>query len=155
MQEDYASKKKKIKRGPSKIFYLCRFMFALYMIWFGMNMLKGILVEKHQRYIKKTFVAIRKYIDTNHPHFLSSKIFDYDKLLAKTNSINNFIAYSIIVGGVLCAIGFSAGNFILFFGILFNLFFIYNRIYYREEPSKANIYKVLALLGGTYYTWEP
>ena len=114
-------------------------IFLIFMIWFGYSIIsnpsKNIL---YQKYLKKSLIQGRKYIDNYFPGFLSSEQifnkFDYDVLFVKTKEIITCLGGLYLAGALMLLIFTSKGRkIILFISLLLDLSLIHNLIYYRNE----------------------
>ena len=122
--------------------YLPEAIFLFFMLWFGYSINaneKNNLV--YQKYLKKSLIQARKYIDGYFPGFLSSEAvfskFDYDILFVKTKEIIAILGYMFMAGAILLLIFTSRWRkTILFLSLLLDLGLIHNLIYYRDPDGK-------------------
>ena len=129
---DLKDLKEYIKQVPEVIF-------LIFMIWFGYSIISNPSKnELYQKYLKKSLIQGRKYIDNYFPGFLSSEQifnkFDYDVLFVKTKEIITCLGGLYLSGALLLLIFNSKGRkILLFISLLLDLSLIHNLIYYRNE----------------------
>ena len=92
----------------------------------------------YQKYLKKSIIQGRKYIDYYFPGLLANEkifnIFDYDILLTKTRQILLMLSIIYIIGAVfLLVFTSSSRKIIIFISLLLDLILVHNLNYYREE----------------------
>ena len=123
-------------------------IFLIFMIWFGYSIIsnpsKNIL---YQKYLKKSLIQGRKYIDNYFPGFLSSEQifnkFDYDVLFVKTKEIITCLGGLYLSGALMLLIFTSKGRkILLFISLLLDLSLIHNLIYYRN----ANLFDIILII---------
>ena len=113
-------------------------IYLLYMLWFGYSILSNSTKnEIYQKYLKKSLIQIRKYIDSYFPGFLASEqifnLFDYDVLFIKTKQIILGLGGLYLVGALMLLIFASGGRkFILFVSLILDLCFVHNLIFYKD-----------------------
>lgn len=109
------------------------------MIWFGYSIISNPSKnELYQKYLKKSLIQGRKYIDNYFPGFLSSEQifnkFDYDVLFVKTKEIIACLGGIYLAGALMLLIFTSKWRkVILFISLLLDLSLVHNLIYYRNE----------------------
>ena len=114
-------------------------IFLIFMIWFGYSIISNPSKnELYQKYLKKSLIQGRKYIDNYFPGFLSSEQifnkFDYDVLFVKTKEIIACLGGIYLVGALMLLIFTSKWRkVILFISLLLDLSLVHNLIYYRNE----------------------
>ena len=113
-------------------------LFLIFMIWFGYSIFSNESKNLvYQKYLKKSLIQGRKYIDNYFPGFLSSEAvfsrFDYDVLFIKTKELISVLGGFYIVGALMLLIFSSSGRkIILFITLLLDLIFVHNLIFYRD-----------------------
>ena len=113
-------------------------IFLLFMCWFGYSVIYGQTKNAmYQKYLKKSLIQGRKYIDSYFPGFLANEnvfnIFDYDVLFIKTKEIINWFGGLYILGASMLLVFSSAGRkILLFLCLLLDLIFVHNLICYRD-----------------------
>ena len=130
-------------------------IFLLFMLWFGYsifsNQSKNLI---YQKYLKKSLIQARKYIDNYMPGFLSSETvfskFDYDVLFVKTSELITILGGLYIAGALMLLIFAScARKIILFITLLLDLALIHNLIFYRDgkifEIIKIVVYLIILI----------
>ena len=114
-------------------------IFLIFMIWFGYSIISNPSKnELYQKYLKKSLIQGRKYIDNYFPGFLSSEQifnkFDYDVLFVKTKEIIACLGGIYLAGALMLLIFTSKWRkVILFISLLLDLSLVHNLIYYRNE----------------------
>ena len=123
-------------------------IFLIFMIWFGYSIISNPSKnELYQKYLKKSLIQGRKYIDNYFPGFLSSEQifnkFDYDVLFVKTKEIIICLGGLYLAGAVLLLIFNSKGRkILLFISLLLDLSLIHNLIYYKNE----NLFDIILII---------
>ena len=126
-------------------------IFLIFMIYFGVsiytNSQKNMI---YQKYLKKSIIQLRKYIDYYLPGFLANekifKIFDYDVLLTQTRIILLILSGIYITGAVFLLLFNSASRkIVIFISLLLDLIFVHNMIFYRNE-NLFDIIKIIVYL---------
>jgi len=114
-------------------------IFLIFMIWFGYSIISNPSKnELYQKYLKKSLIQGRKYIDNYFPGYLSSEQifnkFDYDVLFVKTKEIITCLGGIYLAGALMLLIFTSKWRkVILFISLLLDLSLVHNLIYYRNE----------------------
>ena len=130
-------------------------LFLLFMLWFGYSIFSNESKNLvYQKYLKKSLIQARKYIDNYMPGFLSSEAvfskFDYDVLFVKTKELVSILGGLYIAGALMLLIFSSrARKIILFLTLLLDLALIHNLIFYREgkifEIIKIVVYLIILI----------
>ena len=114
-------------------------IFLIFMIYFGIsiytNKQKNFI---YQKYLKKSIIQGRKYIDYYFPGFLSNEkifnIFDYDILLIKTELLILILSGIYVIGAIFLLFGSAwSRKIVIFISLLLDLGFVHNLIFYRNE----------------------
>ena len=123
-------------------------IFLIFMIYIGVsiytNPQKNMI---YQKYLKKSIIQGRKYIDYYFPGLLANEkifnIFDYDILLTKTRIILLMLSVIYIIGAVfLLVFTTTSRKIIIFISLLLDLILVHNLNYYRNE----NIFDVIKII---------
>ena len=61
------------------------------------------------------------------------------------------IFYMFITGGILVAIGYKIGKYIIIISLLIDILFTKNIFYLRGEKLKVNVFKFISFFGGALY----
>ena len=136
--------KEYLKQIP-EVFYL------IFMLWFGYSILSHPDKNQvYQKYLKKSLIQGRKYIDNYFPGFLSNEnvfeTFDYDLLFVKTKEIITCLGWLYIIGALMLLIFSSGGRkIILFICLLLDLILVHNLICYRDGKL-FDIIKIIVYL---------
>ena len=130
-------------------------IFLIFMIWFGYSIMSNSIKNKfYQKYLKKSLIQGRKYIDSYFPGFLANEavfnILDFDILFIKTKELIKCLGWIYIVGALMLLIFTSSGRkMILFLSLILDLCFIHNLICYRDgklfEIIKILIYFIILI----------
>ena len=114
-------------------------IFLIIMIYVGVSIYTNPQKNfMYQKYLKKSIIQGRKYIDYYFPGLLANEkifnIFDYDILLTKTRQILLMLSIIYIIGAVFLLIFTSSSRKIItFISLLLDLILVHNLNYYREE----------------------
>ena len=114
-------------------------IFLIIMIYVGVSIYTNPQKNfMYQKYLKKSIIQGRKYIDYYFPGLLANEkifnIFDYDILLTKTRQILLMLSIIYIIGAVfLLVFTSSSRKIITFISLLLDLILVHNLNYYREE----------------------
>ncbi len=137
-----------LKQIPEVIFLI----FILYLgISIYTNKQKNFI---YQKYLKKSLIQGRKYIDYYFPGFLANEkvfnIFDYDILLIKTDLLILILAGIYVVGAIFLLLFSSwSRKIIIFIALLIDLGLVHNLIFYRNEKLfdiiKLSIYLIILI----------
>ena len=126
-------------------------IFLFFMIYFGLTIYTNKTKNDiYQKYMKKSLIQGRKYIDYYFPGFLANEkvfnFFDYDTLFIKTANLVLALAVIYIIGSV-CLLFFTSSSrkIIIFISLLLDLTFVHNLIYYRNE-NLFDIIKIIVYL---------
>ena len=126
-------------------------LFLIFMIWFGYSIFSNESKNLvYQKYLKKSLIQGRKYIDNYFPGFLSNEnvfeTFDYDLLFVKTKEIITILGWLYIIGALMLLIFSSGGRkIILFLSLLLDLLLVHNLICYRDGKL-FDIIKIIVYL---------
>ena len=137
-----------LKQLPEVIFFM-------FMIWFGYSIINNPTKnEVYQKYLKKSLIQGRKYIDHYFPGFLSNEkifnILDYDILLIKTKELILCFGWFYIIGALLLLIFTSRmRKFVLLLSLILDLSIIHNLIFFRDgnyfDIIKIVIYLIILI----------
>ena len=127
-------------------------IFLIFMIYFGIsiytNKQKNFI---YQKYLKKSIIQGRKYIDHFFPGFLSNdkifNFFDYDILLIKTETLILILAGIYVLGSVFLLLFNSwSRKIIIFIALLIDLCLVHNIIFFKNEKLFGMIQIVVYLI---------
>ena len=133
-----------LKQLPEVIFFM-------FMIWFGYSIINNPTKnEVYQKYLKKSLIQGRKYIDHYFPGLLSNEkifnILDYDILLIKTKELILCFGWFYIIGALLLLIFTSRmRKFVLLLSLILDLSIIHNLIFFRDG-NYFDIIKIIIYL---------
>ena len=126
-------------------------IFLIFMIWFGYSIISNSTKnEIYQKFLKKSLIQGRKYIDSYFPGLLASdtifNTFDYDVLFIKTTELITILGGLYIVGALMPLIFSSGGRkIILFLSLFLDLMLVHNLIFYRDG-NLFDIIKIVAFI---------
>ena len=122
-------------------------IFLIFMIYVGISIYtnkgKNLL---YQKYLKKSLIQGRKYIDFYFPGLLANervfKIFDYDTLFIKTGILVLTLSICYVIGSV-CLLLFTSSSrkIIIFICLLLDLIFVHNLPIFKHNKNIAYIIK--------------
>ena len=150
-----------MKKGTIYTFF--RFLFGVYLIWVGVNNLNKI--EMNTNHVKSSIENFNKIFSIEKAlNFLTldSYLHKYNinvsNLHLNLEPFHNSAAelvyvmnFSLIIGGILCILGFGISfNFILI-ALLLDIIFIHNFFYFRDEKMKVNVLKIISILGAAMH----
>ncbi len=143
------------------IYFLFRSLFGLYIIWMGLINLDKL--ESNENYVKQTVDNFDKTFDLGsiltffdlHNHIPVTEVqkytFNTDNIKNAASEIVYVMNFSLIIGGVLCFLGYSISFTFILIGLVLDIMFIHNYFYFRDEKMKVNVLKMLAILGGAFH----
>jgi len=147
------------------IYRAIRFFFGAYMIWLGLINLNEI--NQNQKHIRQSInnyqqvfnihqiiegLNIKKYIPYTAIHYIDTGIYAaMDNLNQHSDDLVYLITFLLLIGGILCSLGYSISSKFLQCAILLDLVFIRSYFYFRDERMKVNVLKMLAILGATLH----
>ena len=126
-------------------------LFLLFMLWFSYSLFCNPKNEFYQKYLKKSLIQGRKYIDYYFPGFLANEkifnILDYDLLLIKTKEIISCLGGLYIIGALMLLIFSSAARKIfLFLSLLLDLILVHNLICFKDGNKLDVIMNLVYLI---------
>jgi hypothetical protein len=148
----------------SKKYVFIRFLFGLYIIWFGIRALYDI--KQNATHVQQSIELVEKVFLKNPENENLVKELGLDFLLPYVeplaqinletfknhgNEVVYIQSFAFILGGAMCAFGYSLSSTIMLIGFFLNIFFIHNLFYFTQEKMKVNVLKILALLAGVLH----
>ena len=124
-------------------------IFVIFMIWLGYSIsYKPEKNDVYQKFLKKSLINGRKYIDQYFPRFLANEkvfnIFDYDVLFIKTKEIAKCLGWLYMIGSLMVLIFSSNGRkILLFLALILDLALVHNLTFYKNE-NWFDIIKIVA-----------
>ena len=126
--------------------------FGLFIAWAGYNiLLNEQLNETDQKYMKESLTLLKNMTNYFYPNLLKNTKYNFDDAINKTSEIIMTISYMFIIGGILVAIGYKIGKYIIIMSLLIDILFTKNIFYLRGEKLKVNVFKFIAFFGGALY----
>jgi len=139
------------------IYKFIKILFGFYLILFGIYSLDKLeisspIVARSIDSFQRDFPveAITSFLKIE-------KFYDRKTLIQNTESFKKFaneiiylMNFSLILGGMLCILGYKNCFAFIIIGLFLNLIFIYNHYYFANEKMKVNVLKIVALLGGAF-----
>ena len=150
--KDEDGKYKNKYEGYDRVYLYMRMFFGLFIAWAGYNiLLNEQLNETDQKYMKESLTLLKNMTNYFYPNLLKNTKYNFDDAINKTSEIIMTISYMFIIGGILVAIGYKIGKYIIIMSLLIDILFTKNIFYLRGEKLKVNVFKFLAFFGGALY----
>ena len=150
--KDEDGKNKNKYEGYDRVYLYMRMFFGLFIAWAGYNiLLNEQLNETDQKYMKESLTLLKNMTNYFYPNLLKNTKYNFDDAINKTSEIIMTICYMFIIGGILVAIGYKIGKYIIIMSLLIDILFTKNIFYLRGEKLKVNVFKFLAFFGGALY----
>ena len=150
--KDEDGKNKNKYEGHDRVYLYMRMFFGLFIAWAGYNiLLNEQLNETDQKYMKESLTLLKNMTNYFYPNLLKNTKYIFDDAINKTSEIIMTISYMFIIGGILVAIGYKIGKYIIIMSLLIDILFTKNIFYLRGEKLKVNVFKFLAFFGGALY----
>ena len=150
--KDEDGKNKNKYEGYDRVYLYMRMFFGLFIAWAGYNiLLNEQLNETDQKYMKESLTLLKNMTNYFYPNLLKNTKYNFDDAINKTSEIIMTISYMFIIGGILVAIGYKIGKYIIIMSLLIDILFTKNIFYLRGEKLKVNVFKFLAFFGGALY----
>ena len=150
--KDEDGKYKNKYEGYDRVYLYMRMFFGLFISWLGYNMLLNEqLYETDRKYMKESLTLLKNMTNYFYPNLLKNTKYNFDDAINKTSEIITTICYMLIIGGILVAIGYKIGKYIIIISLFIDILFTKNLFYLREEKLKVNVFKFLAFFGGALY----
>jgi hypothetical protein len=142
------------------IYPFYRFLFGVYLIWLGIYNLDK--MESNSNFVKisiegytEIFAFLKNSISALSIDYLNYKIPEFTlnttDFLNSSNEIVFIMNYALVMGGILCALGYKVSKGFILIGILLNVALVHNVFYFANEKMKVNVLKMLAVLGGVLH----
>ena len=150
--KDEKGKNKDKFEGYDRVYIYMKMFYGLFIVWVGFNILYSEpLNESDNKYMKESLTLIKNMTNYFYPDLLKGTKYTMDDLVNKTPEIVTTICYMFILGGILTAIGFKLGKYIVVISLFLNILFTKNIFYLRGEKLRVNVFKFVAFLGGALY----
>ena len=150
--KDEDGKNKNKYEGYDRVYLYMRMFFGLFIAWAGYNiLLNEQLNETDQKYMKESLTLLKNMTNYFYPNLLKNTKYNFDDAINKTSEIIMTICYMFIIGGILVAIGYKIGKYIIIMSLLIDILFTKNIFYLRGEKLKVNVFKFIAFFGGALY----
>ena len=150
--KDEDGKYKNKYEGYDRVYLYMRMFFGLFIAWAGYNiLLNEQLNETDQKYMKESLTLLKNMTNYFYPNLLKNTKYNFDDAINKTSEIIMTISYMFIIGGILVAIGYKIGKYIIIMSLLIDILFTKNIFYLRGEKLKVNVFKFIAFFGGALY----
>ena len=142
--KDEDGKYKNKYEGYDRVYLYMRMFFGLFIAWAGYNiLLNEQLNETDQKYMKESLTLLKNMTNYFYPNLLKNTKYNFDDAINKTSEIIMTICYMFIIGGILVAIGYKIGKYIIIMSLLIDILFIKNFFYLRGEKLKVNVFKFI------------
>ena len=150
--KDEDGKYKNKYEGYDRVYLYMRMFFGLFIAWAGYNiLLNEQLNETDQKYMKESLTLLKNMTNYFYPNLLKNTKYNFDDAINKTSEIIMTICYMFIIGGILVAIGYKLGKYIIIMSLLIDILFTKNIFYLRGEKLKVNVFKFISFFGGALY----
>ena len=150
--KDEDGKNKNKYEGYDRVYFYMRMFFGLFIAWAGYNiLLNEQLNETDQKYMKESLTLLKNMTNYFYPNLLKNTKYNFDDAINKTSEIIMTICYMFIIGGILVAIGYKIGKYIIIMSLLIDILFTKNIFYLRGEKLKVNVFKFISFFGGALY----
>ena len=150
--KDEDGKYKNKYEGYDRVYLYMRMFFGLFIAWAGYNiLLNEQLNETDQKYMKESLTLLKNMTNYFYPNLLKNTKYNFDDAINKTSEIIMTICYMFIIGGILVAIGYKIGKYIIIISLLIDILFAKNIFYLRGEKLKVNVFKFISFFGGALY----
>ena len=150
--KDEDGKYKNKYEGYDRVYLYMRMFFGLFIAWAGYNiLLNEQLNEIDQKYMKESLTLLKNMTNYFYPNLLKNTKYNFDDAINKTSEIIMTICYMFIIGGILVAIGYKIGKYIIIMSLLIDILFTKNIFYLRGEKLKVNVFKFISFFGGALY----
>ena len=150
--KDEDGKYKNKYEGYDRVYLYMRMFFGLFIAWTGYNiLLNEQLNETDQKYMKESLTLLKNMTNYFYPNLLKNTKYNFDDAINKTSEIIMTICYMFIMGGILVAIGYKIGKYIIIMSLLIDILFTKNIFYLRGEKLKVNVFKFISFFGGALY----
>ena len=150
--KDEDGKYKNKYEGYDRVYLYMRMFFGLFIAWAGYNiLLNEQLNETDQKYMKESLTLLKNMTNYFYPNLLKNTKYNFDDAINKTSEIIMTISYMFIIGGILVAIGYKIGKYIIIMSLLIDILFTKNIFYLRGEKLKVNVFKFISFFGGALY----
>ena len=150
--KDEDGKYKNKYEGYDRVYLYMRMFFGLFIAWAGYNiLLNEQLNETDQKYMKESLTLLKNMTNYFYPNLLKNTKYNFDDAINKTSEIIMTICYMFIIGGILVAIGYKIGKYIIIMSLLIDILFTKNIFYLRGEKLKVNVFKFISFFGGALY----
>ena len=150
--KDENGKNKNKYEGYERVYLYMRVFYGLFICWLGYNiLLSEQLNEIDKKYMKESLTLIKNMTNYFYPNLLKNTKYNFDNLINKTPEIIATICYMLIFGGLLLAIGFKSGKYIIIISLFIDILFTKNIFYLRGEKLRVNVLKFVSFFGGALY----
>ena len=150
--KDEKGKNKNKYEGYERVYLYMKIFYGFFISWLGINILYNErLNEKDKKYMKESLTLIKNMTNYFYPNLLKNTKYNFDNLINKTPEIVATICYMLIFGGLLLAIGFKSGKYIIIISLFIDILFTKNIFYLRGEKLRVNVFKFVSFFGGALY----
>ena len=150
--KDEKGKNKNKYEGHERVYIYMRMFYGLFICWLGFNiLLSEPLNEIDKKYMKESLTLIKNMTNYFYPNLLKNTKYNFDDAINKTEEITATVCYMLIIGGLLTAIGYKIGKYVVVISLFINILFVKNIFYLRGEKLKVNVFKFIAFFGGALY----
>ena len=150
--KDEKGKTKDKYKGYERVYLYMKMFYGFFICWVGFNLLLSeSLNETEKKYMKQSLTLIKNMTNYFYPDLFKDRKYTLEDVVKKTPEIVNTLCYMFIIGGLLTAIGYKLGKYIVVISLFLDILFVKNFFYLKGEKLRVNVFKFIAFLGGALY----
>ena len=150
--KDEKGKTKDKYEGYERVYLYMKMFYGFFICWVGFNLLLSeSLNETEKKYMKQSLTLIKNMTNYFYPDLFKDRKYTLEDVVKKTPEIVNTLCYMFIIGGLLTAIGYKLGKYIVVISLFLDILFVKNFFYLKGEKLRVNVFKFIAFLGGALY----
>ena len=150
--KDEKGKTKDKYEGYERVYLYMKMFYGFFICWVGFNLLLSEpLNETEKKYMKQSLTLIKNMTNYFYPDLFKDRKYTLEDVVKKTPEIVNTLCYMFIIGGLLTAIGYKLGKYIVVISLFLDILFVKNFFYLKGEKLRVNVFKFIAFLGGAFY----
>ena len=150
--KDEKGKTKDKYEGYERVYLYMKMFYGFFICWVGFTLLLSEpLNETEKKYMKQSLTLIKNMTNYFYPDLFKDRKYTLEDVVKKTPEIVNTLCYMFIIGGLLTAIGYKLGKYIVVISLFLDILFVKNFFYLKGEKLRVNVFKFIAFLGGALY----
>ena len=150
--KDEKGKTKDKYEGYERVYLYMKMFYGFFICWVGFNLLLSEPLNKtEKKYMKQSLTLIKNMTNYFYPDLFKDRKYTLEDVVKKTPEIVNTLCYMFIIGGLLTAIGYKLGKYIVVISLFLDILFVKNFFYLKGEKLRVNVFKFIAFLGGALY----